>query len=118
MTTMIRPSRQIADPLNIRKQLAADFPTRSEFRQELAASQNNLGSLLRDTGQLQEAEANYTAALSIQKQLAADFPIWPDFRRDLASSYGNRGMLLSSTGRPQEGWADYTEALSGTSILT
>ena len=35
-----------ADALALHKQLAADFPTRPEFRQELAGSHNNLGILL------------------------------------------------------------------------
>jgi hypothetical protein len=45
--------------LGIRKQLAADFPTRPEFRQELAAGHNTRGNLLRDTGRLQEAEGDF-----------------------------------------------------------
>jgi hypothetical protein len=56
------------------KQLAADFPTRPEFRQELAMSYNNLGALLERTGRFKEAEVAYQDALALQKQLAADFP--------------------------------------------
>ena len=56
------------------QQLAADFPTRPEFRQDLAMSHNNLGLLLNATGRLTEAEAAYAEALAIKKQLAADFP--------------------------------------------
>jgi hypothetical protein len=32
--------------VNINKQLAADFPTRPEFRQNVATSHNNRGNLL------------------------------------------------------------------------
>ena len=46
------------------QQLAADFPTRPEFRQELAMSHNNLGVLLKATGRLTEAEAAYAEALA------------------------------------------------------
>ena len=38
------------------ERLAADFPTRPEFRQDLARTHGNLGNLLRDTGRLKEAE--------------------------------------------------------------
>jgi tetratricopeptide (TPR) repeat protein len=45
-----------ANALALWKQLAADFSTRPEFRQELARSNNNLGLLFRTTGRLTEAE--------------------------------------------------------------
>jgi len=47
--------------LALRKQLAADFPNRTEFRQNLAHSHNNLGTLMYATGRLTEAEQSYTA---------------------------------------------------------
>src|SRR5262245_42092931 len=67
--------------LGIQKQLAADFPTRPEFRQELGNSHNNRGILRRATGRLQEAEADFGAGLGIRKQLAADFPTRPEVRQ-------------------------------------
>src|SRR5262249_20222709 len=60
-----------ADALALQKQLAAEFPARPEFRQELASSQNNLGIFLRTTGRLKAAEAAYTDAVALRKQLAA-----------------------------------------------
>jgi tetratricopeptide (TPR) repeat protein len=98
--------------LSIQKQLAADFPSRPEFRQELAAIHNNRGNLLYVTGRRRGAEQDCEQALSIQKQLAADFPSRPEFRQELATSHNNRGMLLSSTGRPREAEQDYDQALS------
>ena len=62
------------EALSIRKQLAADFPSRPEFRQELAITHNNRGVVLRDMGRLDEAEQDYNRALGIQKQLADEFP--------------------------------------------
>src|SRR5262249_36320028 len=96
----------------IRKQLAADFPTRPEFRWELATSHNNLGVLLSGTGRLKEAEAPFDAALELRRQLAADFPARPEFRRDLASSHNNLGLLLGETGRLKEAEAAYGAALA------
>jgi tetratricopeptide (TPR) repeat protein/tRNA A-37 threonylcarbamoyl transferase component Bud32 len=91
--------------------LAADFPTRPEFRQELARSHNSRAILRRATGRLKEAEADFDAALDIRQQLAADFPTRPEFRQDLAASYNNRANLRRDTGRSKEAEADYDAAL-------
>jgi tetratricopeptide (TPR) repeat protein len=98
--------------LNIYKQLAADFPSQSEFRQELAGCHINRGILFYATGRLKEAEQDYDQALSVYKQLAADFPTRPEFRQRLATSHNNRGNLLYTTGRPKEAEQDYDQALS------
>jgi tetratricopeptide (TPR) repeat protein len=98
--------------LRIYKQLAADFPSRPEFRANLAMSHINRGALLTHTGRLREAERDYDQALSIQKQLAADFPSQPEFRRDLARSHSNRANLLYATGRLREAEKDFDRALS------
>ena len=100
------------DALDIQKQLAADFPTRPDFRQQLARTYGNLGVLLSATGRLQEAEAAYRDALAIQKQLVAEFPTRPDFRQELTKSYNNLGVLLYQTGRPKEAEAAWRDALA------
>src|SRR5262249_49376077 len=97
--------------LGIQKQLAADFPTRPEFRQELADGPNQRGAPPEEKGRLKEGEAGYDAALSIYKQLAADFRSSPEFRWELAESHNNRGNLLSATGRFKEAEGDYDAAL-------
>src|SRR5262249_45174691 len=84
--------------LNIQKQLAADFPSRTEFRQDLARSHNNRGVLLSTTGRLAAAGQDYDQALSIQKQLAADFPNQPDLRNDLAGTCVNLAALYQQQG--------------------
>jgi serine/threonine protein kinase len=83
------------EALAIYKQLAADFPTRPEFRQDLALCHNNLAGLLAATGRLKEAEAAYIDALAIYKRLAADFPNQPDLQSSLACSIGNLAILCS-----------------------
>jgi tetratricopeptide (TPR) repeat protein len=92
--------------------LAADFPTRPEFRHELARSHTNLGNLLKTTGRMREAEVAYTDALALQKQLAAEFPTRPDFRQDLAMSHSNLGALLADSGRLTEAEVAYADALA------
>jgi tetratricopeptide (TPR) repeat protein len=98
--------------LSIYKQLAADFPSRPAFRQQLAASHNNRGVLLHDTGRLQEAEKDFDQALSILKQLAADFPSRPAVRQDLGTSHRNRGDRLRDTGRLTAAKKEFDQALS------
>jgi hypothetical protein len=82
-----------ADALTITRQLAADHPSSLEFREELAASHNNLGVLFRVTGRLTEAEAALANALTIKKQLAADFPNQPDRQQSLANTFANLANL-------------------------
>jgi serine/threonine protein kinase len=94
------------------QQLAADFPTRPEFRQELASSHNTLGNLLHATGRLKEAESAYIEALAILKHLAADFPTRPEFRQALAGIHNNLGNLLHATGRLTEAESAQAEALA------
>ncbi len=84
--------------LSLLKQLAADFPNRPEFRQELARSHGNRGTLLYRTGRRKESEQEYEQALSIQKQLAADFPNQPDRQNDLAVTCKNLGSLRQKQG--------------------
>src|SRR5262249_61434171 len=72
--------------LSIHKQLAADFPTRPDFRRMLASSHGNRGTLLRIMGRFQEAEKDHGQALTIYTPLAADFPNQPDLRGELAGT--------------------------------
>jgi tetratricopeptide (TPR) repeat protein/tRNA A-37 threonylcarbamoyl transferase component Bud32 len=98
--------------VSIYKQLAADFPSRPEFRQNLATIQNNRGSLSGSKGRLREAEQDYDQALALRKQLAAEVPSHPGYRGDLAASYNNRGRLLYTIRRLPEAEQDYDQAVS------
>jgi serine/threonine protein kinase/lipoprotein NlpI len=98
--------------ISIQKQLVADFPSRPEFRQDLASSYYNRGVLLKDTRGLQEAKKDFDQALSIREQLAADFRSRPEFRQDLASSYNSRGNLLQNTGQDEEAEHAFDQAVS------
>jgi serine/threonine protein kinase/tetratricopeptide (TPR) repeat protein len=99
------------EALRIFKQLAADFPNRTEYRRELAKALNNRGILLSGTGRPHEAEKDFDQARRIFKQLAADFPNRPEFRQELATSHTNRGsLLLTATDRLQDSEKDYGEA--------
>jgi tetratricopeptide (TPR) repeat protein len=95
-------------------QLAADFPSRPEFRQELATSHLNRGNLRRTPGRLKEAEQDFDEALRLWKELAADFPSRPKYRQVLATSHNNRGNLMRSTGRLKEAEQDYAVRVAET----
>jgi tetratricopeptide (TPR) repeat protein/tRNA A-37 threonylcarbamoyl transferase component Bud32 len=104
--------RDYDQAVSIQKQLAADFPTRADYRQDLGRSLNNRGILLRSTGRFTEAEKDYAQALSIRKQLVADFPTRAEYREDLAGSHNNRSLLLRALGRPQEAEKESDQAMS------
>jgi eukaryotic-like serine/threonine-protein kinase len=94
------------------QRLAADFPTRPEFRQELALSHNYLASVLRTAGRLKEAEAAYGEALAILKQLATEFPAQQEYRQTLAGVQNNLGNLFYETERLKEAEDAHAEALA------
>ena len=92
--------------------LAADFPAVPEYRQYMARSHYNLGSLLKGLGKLAEAEAEYRTALTIQEKFTADFPAVPEYRQDLARSHTNLGLLLHGLGKLAEAEAEYRQGLT------
>ncbi len=94
------------------EQLAADFPSRSEFRDGLAKSHLNLGVLLCATGRLKEAEAVYTEAHAVAARLAAEFPTRPDFSKGLAGIKTCVGNLFFATGRLKDAEGTYAEVLT------
>jgi len=98
--------------LALYKQLAADFPTRAKFRENLARCHIRLGNLFSTTGRPRQAETAYGDGLAIQKQLAADFPAQPEFRHGRAISLDNLALLLSKTGRPKEAQAVLDDVLA------
>src|SRR5262249_27041151 len=98
--------------VSIYEQLAAEFPARPDFRQNLATCHNNRGSLLANRGRLQEAEQDYEQALSLHQQLAAD-------SSSHAGSLGLRaaipnwgGRMRYRPGRFREAGQDYDQAVS------
>jgi tetratricopeptide (TPR) repeat protein len=97
--------------LALYKQLAADVPARSFFREGMARNHVNLGNLFKETGRTKEAEESYAAALPFRKQLAAEFPNQPEYRRALAQTHGNLGTLFMVTGRLKEAEAHDRAAL-------
>jgi hypothetical protein len=90
--------RDYDQALSIYKQLATDFPSRPEFRRELATSHNNRGLLLRAMGLGKEAEMDFDQALSLCKRLATDFPNQPDLRNAVAATCVTMALLHQGQG--------------------
>jgi tetratricopeptide (TPR) repeat protein len=93
------------------EQLAAEFPSRYEFRQDLANTRNNRGHLLLALGRPEEARQDYDQAVDTYARLVDELPSRPELRQDLAGSHSNRGILLSGVGRLPEAREDYDQAL-------
>jgi serine/threonine protein kinase/tetratricopeptide (TPR) repeat protein len=98
--------------LSILKQLAADFPSQSQLRRELALTHNNRGLLLKTMGRPIEAEKSHTDTLDLRKQLAAEFPTRPEYRQDVAASYNNLAIVFTDTNRPKEAEKAHSDALA------
>jgi eukaryotic-like serine/threonine-protein kinase len=100
--------------VSLRQQLADEFPTKTEYPDELAHTHNALGTLLDHiSGRLKEAESAYLEALAIWKKLAADVPGRPEFGQALAGTYNNLGNLLFlDAARLKEAESAHAEALA------
>jgi serine/threonine-protein kinase len=98
--------------LALRKQLAADFPSEPDFRDQVSRTLGSLGILLSAQSRLEEAKAAHREGLALSKQLAADISARPDFRQVLAKQYCNLGEVLFVAGRHPAAEAAITESLA------
>jgi tetratricopeptide (TPR) repeat protein len=79
--------------------VADDNPTVTNFRSSLAASHNDFGLLLSQTGKPAGAEAEHQKALAIRQKLAEAEPRNPRRRRDVGMSLTNLGDLDTEASR-------------------
>ena len=100
------------DAVALQEKLVAAFPGRSDFQQDLAASQDNLGILLREMGRLKQAESAHRAALDPSDGASTRLPQRAQLPPDLARSHLNLGILLGDTGRLKAAEDAYGKALS------
>ncbi len=89
--------------LTIQTQLHSESADRVEFRQELAASLNNLGDLLlRTSPAADETRQSILRALDLQEKLVAEFPESASYGQELAESCDALGRQLYSNGQTKE----------------
>src|SRR5262249_12525249 len=77
----------------------------------LGHSSTFLSDILRELGQLKEAEQACRAALAIRQKLAEDFPAVPEHRANYATSLATLGLVLHQSGQLQETELTYRQAM-------
>src|SRR5262249_31849064 len=97
--------------LALREKLVADFPAIPEFRQDLAKSYNNLGSVLIDLGRIPDAQRQYEQALALRERLVAEFPTIVASRIGLGGCQTNLGNLCRQGKQGAAALAWYTRAI-------
>ena len=98
--------------IELRRQLALDYPGVTEFRSRVADSHNNLGLLLSQTGKLDEAEVELRAALELRIKLVDEYPAIAELRSRVGSSHHNLAFLLDQKGESFEAEAEYRAAIT------
>src|SRR5207249_5235398 len=83
-----------------------------ECQSELAGTLDNLCEVLKQTGQLREAEKGYRRAKAIQERLVADFPNVANYQSVLGVICHHYAALLESLGKPAEARILYTQAIA------
>ena len=86
--------------------LRAEFPKVTQYREELAKVNHNLGLLQKSDGDLARAETSFGCALEILTGLAAEFPAVPEYRQKQAIESFQFHLL-----RALKGAADATQAV-------
>ena len=77
----------------IQRQLVESHPINRLYQGDLARTYNNLGYVLAERSDWQNAELCYADAIKIQEHLVKASPLAASYRRDLAISYNNLGMV-------------------------
>jgi tetratricopeptide (TPR) repeat protein len=100
--------------IEVQQQLVKEHPDdRPEFREDLAGSWNDLGTLLyRALKEPGEAEKAYRAALTEFAALAERYPTVAAYRRKMAAVSNNLGNVLADQHGPAAGEKLIREALS------
>jgi serine/threonine protein kinase/tetratricopeptide (TPR) repeat protein len=84
------------------ERLAADYPKKLAFRQQLAQAYRNIGLAHEKAKQSAKAELAFRQALTLMEPLWAKYPAIPAYRLDLACLYDSLSVVLLSLGRLEE----------------
>jgi serine/threonine protein kinase len=88
--------------LAIFERLAADFPAKPAYRQEVAQTYRNIGNVYLWKKQPAKAEPAYRQGLTLLEALRVKYPAFPPYRQGLAGVCNNLGYLLRNQGRLDE----------------
>jgi len=92
--------------------LVDEFPTKSAYRAELAATLHKLGVLLGDTGRYLDEEKIHRRALALEEKLIADSPSMSSYRRDFGRGHWFVAEVLASLHRRHDAEQAYQSALA------
>jgi tetratricopeptide (TPR) repeat protein len=84
---------------SIRKDLAARYPLRPEFRHRLALIRHNLSKFLRGRDQAEEAGVPLGTAIESLRSLVAEYPDVPEYQKDLALALLEQSSSFFSPGK-------------------
>jgi tetratricopeptide (TPR) repeat protein len=82
--------------IGLQEKLVTEFPSRPDFRHDLAQTHHNLASLLWKTRQPAPAADGYRRAIQIRQSLVDEFPYRTDYQRRLPESYSSLGLLRTA----------------------
>jgi tetratricopeptide (TPR) repeat protein len=106
--------KEFRDSLAVWEKLGAGFPSVPEYRErelaQLVWAHQGLAGVLKERGQLDEAEKEYRQALYALQKLVADYPNISNYRRALAACYQYLGQTLRKAGRNEEAAEAFGEA--------
>ena len=91
--------------------LVALDPERTDFRRDLSASYNNMGTMYKAQGRGEDALEYYAKGLEIMESLVALEPEREDFRRDLLVIYNKIGLMYQARGRGEDALENYAKGL-------
>ena len=93
--------------------LAEQFPSRPQYREQLAELHYALGVRLLDGGHTSDAEASLKLALGLQEKLVAAFPQVPAYRSELARTQAavHRTRMRPGRGTEAEAVEAYRQAM-------
>jgi serine/threonine protein kinase len=97
--------------------LTDEFPSKANYRADLAATLHKLGVLLGDTGRSPEEELVHRRALALEQQLLAEFPDTVAYRRDVGRGQWFLGQVLLALDRPDEAEKQLRSAFATQSSL-
>src|SRR5262249_1492731 len=96
--------------LAVQEALVAEHPATIDYRRQLAGTINRPGSLYRDDGRPEAADALKKVPQTIAA-LVERHPQEPSYRQELAGGYLNLGLCYQSNRRHAEAEATYAQAL-------
>lgn len=96
----------------IYQKLSTEFPATFEYRERLAAMQNEMGILLRKLGKISEAKKNHDASLKTAESMAQDFPNRREARETLVISYNSLANFFFTQNQNEVAEDYYRNALS------